>query len=624
MKKIIKTLIVMLLFVTAGIINSCKEENNVPEVIYLNHSEYEMNAGETLQLKETVLPVNAEYKLEWVSDDEKIATVSDKGLVTAVAAGKAEVKAVAGNVSASCQITVKGTAGANDVIIDLSSYEKTLYIGDSFTVSATVTPVDREKDLVWRSEDDKIASVTSEGVVSALSAGTVKIIASIDDVEAVCAVTVKQHEGGLTITLDPVSFETEAGRKFQIIATVDPYDRKEDLVWTSSDKTIATVAEDGLVSTVSAGNVQIIAQIDDVKAICAVKVTPKPENVTFTINEEDDPIIIEEEGVHTLQYTIEPFERRGDLVWSSSDNSVVEVKSDRLFANKIGEAVITGKIDDIVKTVNVKVVAAPAVVTLDRTNATVQVGNTLQLNASVKPVSAQNKPITWSVDNEAIVSVSSTGLVKGLAKGVAIVKAQVDESVAECRVVVTETAGEIKAEWELYEIFDVEGYGKGMVVNVKRDWSDNHVKSITVMSMEFPMLQWAKDASVVVGNGEMHSASGMELTEKIAEKAKTYPGNFPAFEAVRALGENWYMPNDTELKDIYGYIQYRRPINEKLVEYGYSEMPESIWGAKEGRDTFTNYATFIDQDYWAPKMHLKTAVRGTMALMKLNLDEINQ
>lgn len=600
-------------------------KESVEEIkIKLNPESKKIKAGMEFVIEATVTPAEKYQELVWASSDEGVASV-DKGTVTGVKPGKAVITASIGDVKAECAVEVLD-ASSDVVIIDLNIKEKDLYVGESFELKATVTPVDREKDLKWKSSDENVVTVDAEGMVKAVAEGNAQIIASIDDVEEICNVTVKKVESDLTITLEPMSKEITVGGSFQVTATVDPYDRKDELEWRSSDNSVVTVAPDGLVTAKAEGKAQIIASIDDVEAVCEVTVVAKSTELVFAITEEEVPIIMEEGAMHDIQYEVEPFERMYDVVWSSSDESVVRAipTSGRLFAENIGTATVTGTIDGITKSVEVKVVAAPAEVALDKTTATIQISETLQLNATVKPASAQDKPVVWSVDNSSVASVSDQGLVTGLAEGVAIIKAQVDQSVAECRVIVTAEAGEIKPEWELYEIFDVPGYGKGMVVEVKRHWSDNHITSITVMSMEFPMLQWAKDASIVVGNGttDYMNASGMELTEMIAKQAEIFPDNFPAFNAVRALGANWYMPNDSELKEFYGLIQNRREINEKLVEYGYAEMPESVWGAKEGRDTYTNYATFIDPSYYYPRQHLKTAVRGTMALLKINFDEL--
>lgn len=597
-------------------------KESVEEIkIKLNPESKKIKAGMEFVIEATVTPAGKYQELVWASSDEGVASV-DKGTVTGVKPGKAVITASIGDVKAECAVEVLD-ASSDVVIIDLNIKEKDLYVGESFELKATVTPVDREKDLKWKSSDENVVTVDAEGMVKAVAEGNAQIIASIDDVEEICNVTVKKVESDLTITLEPMSKEITVGGSFQVTATVDPYDRKDELEWRSSDNSVVTVAPDGLVTAKAEGKAQIIASIDDVEAVCEVTVVAESMALVFTIDEDEVPLLMEEETSHSIRYTVEPVERMNDVVWKSSDPEIADFEYDnnRIYAYKEGQVTVTGEIDGITQSIEVKVVAAPAEVTLDRTSATIQISETLQLNASVRPASAQDKPVVWSVDNSSVASVSEEGLVTGLAEGVAVIKAQVDQSVAECRVVVTAEAGEIKTEWELYEIFDVPGYGKGMVVRVNRDWFDDHVKSITVMHMEFPELQWAKDPAIIVGNGtaDFEKASGMELTEMIAKQAKLYPDNFPAFNAVRALGPNWYMPNDNELTDYYGD---RYNINAKLKELGYEEIPESVWGAKEGRDAYTNYASFIDNTYHYPRQHYKTAVRGTMALLKINFDEL--
>ena len=77
-----------------------------PSSITLNHSELVLNIGDSATLTATLQPEGADGIIEWNSSDSAVASVDDAGLVTAVSAGKTSVTATAGDVSATCLVTV--------------------------------------------------------------------------------------------------------------------------------------------------------------------------------------------------------------------------------------------------------------------------------------------------------------------------------------------------------------------------------------------------------------------------------------------------------------------------------------------------------------------------------------
>jgi len=111
MKKL--SILAVSLLALAGAIISCKpqEQANVPvQSVSLDKAELELTAGETGDLKATVLPANATNRsVNWTSSDENVATVSQTGSVSAVAAGSANITVTTldGGLTASCAVTVK-------------------------------------------------------------------------------------------------------------------------------------------------------------------------------------------------------------------------------------------------------------------------------------------------------------------------------------------------------------------------------------------------------------------------------------------------------------------------------------------------------------------------------------
>lgn len=145
------TLGVWLLFgISIILFASCTEEEepaeSVPvESVTLSSSSLTLGVGETATLTATVLPDYATVQtLVWSSSNQSVATVSDKGVVTAVAAGEATVTVVADDQSAVCMVVVNdGTAPDDPIVIDGEKADMNL---DCFTTPQEVAEAIRKAD----------------------------------------------------------------------------------------------------------------------------------------------------------------------------------------------------------------------------------------------------------------------------------------------------------------------------------------------------------------------------------------------------------------------------------------------------------------------------------------------
>ena len=136
--------------------------------VSLNKNELSLGKGATETLVATVLPSNASNKnLTWSSSDDNVATVDSNGLVTAVGGGNANitVTTVDGGHTAQCEINV--IVNVNSV--SLNKNELSLDKGATETLVATVLPSDASnKSITWSSSDDNVATVDSNGLVTAV------------------------------------------------------------------------------------------------------------------------------------------------------------------------------------------------------------------------------------------------------------------------------------------------------------------------------------------------------------------------------------------------------------------------------------------------------------------------
>ncbi|MBR3030516.1 MAG: leucine-rich repeat protein [Bacteroidales bacterium] len=201
MKKLSTSLsiFVILSVLTLGFVIGCTPPDDpvVPvSSISMSQTTAALEVGGTISLSATVSPSNAtEKEVTWSSSNTSVATVSN-GVVKAVGEGSANITASAGGKSAVCQVNVSpARIPVTGISLDLK--EATIYVGETLTLVATVSPADAtEKSVAWTTDDPKVATVDPKGVVTAVGPGTCTITAQSGDFSAKCTVTCIQGGQG--------------------------------------------------------------------------------------------------------------------------------------------------------------------------------------------------------------------------------------------------------------------------------------------------------------------------------------------------------------------------------------------------------------------------------------------
>ncbi len=245
--------------------------------VSLNDSSVSLVVGETVQLRASIQPSNATEKdITWASSKQSVATVSNSGLVTAVAEGSATITASAGGKSATCSITVsKGVVAVTSVALNETTLELTE--GDSETLTATVKPDDAtDKTVTWSTSDASVATVEG-GKVTAIKEGSATITAKAGDKSAECKVNVAKKVIDVTsVELNKTFLVLVEGESETLIATVKPDDATDKTVmWSSSNPMIASVSNGQVVAN-SLGETFITASVASLSAKCKVTIRQAP------------------------------------------------------------------------------------------------------------------------------------------------------------------------------------------------------------------------------------------------------------------------------------------------------------------------------------------------------------
>lgn len=238
-----------------------------------------LKVGETTKLTATVTPAEASQDVTWKSDDEKVATVKD-GTVTAVGVGKTKITATSvkdTSKSASATITVEdGTVKVESVKVE----PKTATVAPSKTVQlkATVAPEGASQEVEYKSSDEKIATVDKNGLVTGVAVGTATItVTSTDDSSKsdTAEITVKEDVAPTEVKVTGSDKVLKTGGTKQLKAEVLPAEASQEVNWSSSKKSVATVDENGKVTAKGSGTATITATsaVDEkIKATFKVKV----------------------------------------------------------------------------------------------------------------------------------------------------------------------------------------------------------------------------------------------------------------------------------------------------------------------------------------------------------------
>ena len=418
--------------------------------IALNHDELTLYAGDKATLTATVEPGNATDKsVSWASSDEKVVKVSQTGEVTAIGTGHAQVTATTrdgSKLTATCNITVNARAES----LTLNVEEKTISIGETFTLMPNVQPEGASPRLIWESSDPAVAHVDENGHVEGLTSGMADITATTSDgsnLTATCRITVIRYVSSIELNEDEMTLF--AGETKKLTATVSPMDAtNRTLAWTSTDETVATV-KNGTVTAQSKGNASIIATSTDgsnIQAVCHVTVNIQTESLTFDVGEKT--IGIGETFI--LVPVVKPEGTSPRLTWKSSDPAVAYVDGNgRVEGFKTGTADITATTtdgSDLTATCRVTVIRYVSSIGLNEDEMSLFAGESRTLTATVNPTDATNRKLAWTSTDEAVTTVKD-GTVTARGNGSATVVATSTDGSniqAVCRVTVTTPVGSIE------------------------------------------------------------------------------------------------------------------------------------------------------------------------------------
>ncbi len=430
---------------------TCEVEVIVPATgITVSSTSEELWTGDVILLSATVTPQNATDKtVIWSTSNEKVATVTQDGLVTAVAGGSCLITAKnsAGN-TASCRIDVLESCTG----VELSAKILSMYIGQTDRLTATVLPATAtNKQIIWTSSDPSVATVgSSTGEIKAVKTGSTVITATTVDggFTANCTLTVHGKVNVTGVAFEKSSVTVDVGVIDQLVAMISPSNASETgLIWSCSNTSVVAINQKGQFKGVKAGTAIITVKTVDgnYTAQCKVTVVQPVTGIRITTTD----VKLAAGKSKALAWNIFPDNATNQSVeWTSSDTSVATVdQSGVVTAKKSGLTVITATTVDggYTSTCNFTVYVPVSGVAVNATSIKVPKGQTRLLSATIKPSNATNKAVSWTSSNTSIVKVNEAGQVTGVAKGSATVTCKTADGAykASCTVTVVQLVEKI-------------------------------------------------------------------------------------------------------------------------------------------------------------------------------------
>jgi uncharacterized protein YjdB len=285
LKKIMLILLTIALVISSVPTMSVSAKTKVKKAtsVTLNKSVYTLKKGGSVTLKATISPKNATTKIiQWSSSKPAVATVSNKGKVTAKKNGTAKIMAkVKGTTKkATCKIVV----GTPVTSVKVASKSVKIAVDGSSQIEASVLPKKATtKKLSYISSDEKVATVSSSGKITGKKVGTAKITVIATDgstKKAIVKVTVAPKVS--SVSLNETSKTMTVRDKITLKATVKPNNAiTKTIIWTTSNKNVATV-NNGKVTAVKVGRATITAKVKGTTktAKCAITVEKKATEPT--------------------------------------------------------------------------------------------------------------------------------------------------------------------------------------------------------------------------------------------------------------------------------------------------------------------------------------------------------
>ncbi len=359
--------------------------------------------------------------ITWTSDGPGVASVSGSGstaTITAVGRGVAVVTARTGAFSSSITVFVRSAFA-----VSIAPNTATVRVGNTTALQASVSADEGvATSVTWVSGDPSIASVSAQGVVTAVAPGTVVITArSVSDprVQGNASITVSPPRG-VVIAPSTMDIGRDESRPLTAQVFIDP-GTATGVTWRTNRPLIATVSQQGIVTGVSDGEATITAiSVADttLRATALVRVVPVVRSLAVS----PTSAVLNIGQTRTFSATLVVDQGASSAIaWSSSNPAVASVNAQGV-ATAVGVGTTSIRVRSVADTTRESVAtlvveARPVTLTLGVRTLGLTIGRTTTVSATVSADPGVSTAVQWTSRNAAVASVNSQGLVTASGAG---------------------------------------------------------------------------------------------------------------------------------------------------------------------------------------------------------------
>lgn len=297
-----------------------------------------------------------------------------------------------------CGVDISSIGLPSDVVIEKGETQQLEieYGTDDKAEQEKIAEAASKLTIEWTSSDEEVVTVDATGLITAVGAGEADVTASAKDVNISSTTHVK-------VVITPTGVEapetlelvTNGENSKNLDAKMTPEDATEvKLAYESSDDSVATVDENGLVTAVADGECTITTYV----------VADAPATAE-TATQETAAVVTDEEKP-----------TGGENSEATADSEAVTVPDNLDSAFGVVP-------DGLSATTKVTVTTKVEKIELDKTEGILNVGNTVTITATVAPEEATNPAVTWSSSDESVATADETGKITAVATGNATITA---------------------------------------------------------------------------------------------------------------------------------------------------------------------------------------------------------
>lgn len=424
-----------------------------------------VNLKDQLRLSATSITLSekAEYQLtatyngtydepvKWSSSDSSYVKVDDNGLITALKNTKGDVVVTASltnaagkTITASCLVVVE--PALSSFSLDPNVTEMSMFVGESTTIKAVIKQAITNAPLSWScsTANSNIFSVSTSSdcksaIITANGTGTADLVVEntvnkedrktirITVRSAIQSISLKNEEMSVPRYKDGYNM----GKNDVSYTPTNATDT--DLIWTSSNTSIATVDDEGYISFINAGvtliTVRPVNNPNGIMASCLLTIIGSADKISFSEND----ITMNVGETHSVTVDFEPINTTADLTWTPTGDgkdcvTILPYDEARAIASFQAKAPGTAYINVTspqtgTETIKITVKQPSTGIAITPKKLTVMTGTVAQLEAKLMPANSTDT-ISWRSYNAGVASVDENGQVKGVKAGTTFIEAR--------------------------------------------------------------------------------------------------------------------------------------------------------------------------------------------------------